>query len=97
MPQLHIALQDGFGGEPVTILVDGKEVYRKDGVRTRTQIGMADSVQITCAAGPATIEVHAGKASATIAQTIAGDLHVGISLANGRITHRTSNQPFKYM
>ena len=47
MPRLHIALQEGFAGDPVSISVDGREIYRKDGVRTRTQIGLADSIETT--------------------------------------------------
>lgn len=98
MPKLHIALQEGFAGEPVTISVDGREVYRKDQVRTRTQIGLADSVETTHDAGPATIEVKAKTAAETIKTAIAGDLYLAISLTpDGHIVHRTSAQPFRYM
>ena len=98
MPRLHIALQEGFTGEPVSISVDGREVYRKDQVRTRTQIGLADSVEITHDAGIATIDILARDASARITPTLAGDLYLAVSLSpDGRITHRVSGQPFRYM
>lgn len=98
MPKLHIALQEGFAGEPVTISVDGRDVYRKDQVRTRTQIGLADSVETTHDDGPATIDVKAKGAAETIKVSIDGDLYLALSLApDGRIVHRTSAQPFRYM
>jgi hypothetical protein len=46
MPILKIDLQDGFNGDRVTVRVDGRVVYDKPQVRTRTQIGLADSVQV---------------------------------------------------
>jgi hypothetical protein len=98
MPLLHIALQEGFTGEPVSILVDGKEVYRKEQVRTRLQIGRADAVEATHDPGPATVEVHAHNSSATITPTLTGDLYLAISISpDGRIVHRSSGQPFRYM
>jgi hypothetical protein len=37
-------------------------------------------------------------ASSTIVPTIAGDTYVGVSIgADGRIAHRSSQQPFRYM
>jgi hypothetical protein len=98
MPRLHIALQDGFTGEPVAISVDGREIYRKDHVRTRTQIGHADTIETTHDDGPARIEIRARGTSETITPTIAGDLYLGVSIAgDGRIAHRASPQPFRYM
>ena len=98
MPRLHIALQEGFAGDPVSIAVDGKEIYRKTEVRTRTQIGLADSVETTHDPGNATIDIRARDATATITPTVAGDLFLAISISpDGRITHKSSAQPFRYM
>lgn len=98
MPRLHIALQEGFAGEPVTISIDGQEIYRKDDVLTRTQIGLADSIETTHDPGPAAIEIRARDKMATITPTLAGDLFVGISLSSdGRIVHKSSSQQFRYM
>jgi hypothetical protein len=97
MPQLHIALQEGFTGEPVSITVDGREIYRKDQVRTRTQIGLADAVETTHDPGRAAIEVRARNRSTEITPTLTGDLYLAISLApDGRIVHRTSARPFRH-
>jgi hypothetical protein len=98
MPLLHIALQDGFTGEPVTIFLDGKEIYRKDDVRTRTQIGRADAIEATHDPGPATVEVRARNTSATITPTLDGDVYLAVSISpDGRIVHRSSVEPFRYM
>jgi len=97
MPLLHIALHEGFTGEPVSITVDGREVYRKDQVLTRTQIGLADSVETTHDPGRAAIEVRVRNTSAEITPTLTGDLYLGISLSpDGRIVHRTSAHPFRH-
>jgi hypothetical protein len=96
--KLHIALQEGFAGQPVAISVDGREIYRRDQVRTRTQIGLADSVETTHPPGVATVEVRAGEAAATITPTLTQDLYIGVSIGqDGRIAHRSSPQPFGYM
>ena len=98
MARLHIALQEGFAGDPVTISVDGREVYRKDAVRTRTQIGLADSLEVTHDPGSATIEIRARDSAATITPTLTGDLFLALSLSpDGRILHKSSAQPFRYM
>ena len=35
MPQLRVALLEGFTGETVIIRVNGREVFRESGVKTR--------------------------------------------------------------
>jgi hypothetical protein len=98
MPRLHIALQNGFTGVPVTILVDGREVYRKDDVRTRTQIGLADSVELEHEAGPVAIDVTAGRASGSVSAALSDDLYVSISISpENTIVHKSSPTPFRYM
>ena len=98
MPLLHIALQEGFTGEPVAITIDGREIYRKDQVRTRPQIGHADTIETTHDAGPARIEIRARGTSSTITESLTGDLYLAVSIAtDGRIAHHASTQPFRYM
>ena len=46
MPTLKIDLQEGFGGDHVVVQVDDSVVYDKKDVRTRMQLGLADSVQV---------------------------------------------------
>ena len=98
MPLLHIALHDGFASEAVAIAVDGREIFRKDEVRTRTQIGFADKVELDHASGPASVEITARGKTTRIAPTLNGDVYLGVSIApDGQITHRVSAQPFGYV
>jgi hypothetical protein len=46
MPTLKIDLQEGFDGDHVIVEVDGRVVLDKDGVRTRMQVGLAESLQV---------------------------------------------------
>jgi hypothetical protein len=97
MPRLHIALQDGFAGDRVRITVDGRQIYSKDAVSTRTRIGLADSVELTHGPGVVNIDVRARDHVATIAERLSGDLFVGLSLSSdGHIAHRSSERPFRY-
>jgi hypothetical protein len=98
MPLLHVDLQEGFGGEPVRIAVNGDELFRKDGVRTRTQIGLADSVEQTLPAGDIRIEVTARGTTHTIAAPLSADLYLGVSITpEGRIVHKQSAHAFGYV
>lgn len=98
MPLLHIALQEGFTGEPVSISVDGREIYRRDRVRTMTQIGRADDVETPHDVGPASIAITARGSTSTITHVVTGDTFIGVSLTrDGRLTHRVSQEAFRYM
>ena len=98
MPLLRVDLQEGFGGEPVLITVNGREQFRKDGVRTRTQIGRADSLEVTLPAGPTSIEVTARGTTHRIAASLSADLYVGVSITpDGSIVDKQSAHAFGYV
>ncbi len=46
MVLLHIAFQEGFTDDTVVVRVNGREVFRKGSVKTRLQIGYADSFEV---------------------------------------------------
>jgi hypothetical protein len=54
---LTIDLQEGFEGDQVVIAVDDREVFRKSGVKTRHQIGLAERVRLDVAPGPRRVRV----------------------------------------
>ena len=98
MPLLHVDLQEGFVGDSVRITVNGQEEFRKDGVRTRTQIGRADAFTVTLPEGPAQIEVSARGITRRIAVSISADLYVGVSITpDGTIVDKQSNHAFGYV
>jgi hypothetical protein len=43
---LTLDLQEGFEGDQVVIAIDGHEQFRKSGIRTRLQIGLAERVRL---------------------------------------------------
>ena len=98
MPLLRVDLQEGFVGDSVRITVNGEERFRKDGVRTRTQIGRADAFEMTLPPGPARIEVTARGVTHPIAVSLAADLYVGVSIApDGTIVDKQSGHAFGYV
>jgi len=99
MGLLHIALQEGFEDETVVIRVAGKEVFRKDHVRTKLQIGFADSFEVNVEESPATIEIDlaAKNLTETVEVQAQNTVYVGLSLIGGKIRHRISSEPFGYV
>lgn len=100
MPVLHIALQEGFLDDTVEIHVDGREVFRKEGVTTRLQLGKADSFETTLEGDPATVRVTlpAKDVSETIVvPEVSSTVYLAVSIENGKVGHRISSEPFGYL
>jgi hypothetical protein len=102
MSTLHVALQEGFQGDTVIVRLGGAEVYRRAGVKTRMQIGLADSFELDAPPpGPAElqVEVPSRNTTATVPLEVpdSGELYVGVSVApDGRIDCRSGEEPFRY-
>jgi hypothetical protein len=97
---LRIHLQEGFSGDTVIIRVDGREVARREGVTTQTQIGAAEVVDVEVGTGPVSVEtevVTKGIAGAIRIERPGETGHVGISVAEGgRMEQRAQKEPFLY-
>ena len=96
---LHIALQDGFFQDEVTILVDGSELAKRSNVTTKTQIGLASTVEFRLSPGRIALDVRvAGRPpSETLVVELAQTVYVGVSVgADGKIAYKRSEQPFRY-
>ena len=99
MALLHMALQEGFEDETVVVRAAGREVFRKDNVRTKLQIGLADSFDVNVEGSPATIEIdlpNQGLAESIELQA-PNTVYLGVSLIGGKIQHRISREPFGYV
>lgn len=98
MTALRIALQDGFEGDHVVVKVNGKEVFKQESVKTKRQIGKATSFEVEVEEGSATVEVALPlkNLSETLAFKVSGEVYLGVSIAEGKIEHRVSSQPFRY-
>ena len=57
MGLLHVAFQEGFRDDAVVVRVNGEEVFHKGSLKTRLQIGYADSFELTVEEGRVDIEV----------------------------------------
>jgi hypothetical protein len=100
MATLHVDIQDGFFDDEVRVLVDGAEVFMAPGVRTRFQIGLAESFAVTVEPGPVevTVELPRKGLSASLSVAVDGDLYVGVSLGeDNRLIMQQSDTPFRYM
>jgi hypothetical protein len=97
---LHIALQEGFTGDSVTIAINGQEVLRKQDVKTRLQTGYADAVEVQVPAGAVAVQIDVLSRQTAATQTlqVTQPVYLGVSLtAEGSITSRVSHEPFRYL
>lgn len=99
MPLLHIAFQEGFTGEAVTVRINGKEAYRKEQMKTKFQLGYADAFEVNIDEGSVRVEVFlpAQRLSETFDVQVSNPTYVAVSLDQDRIVHHVSAQPFGYV
>lgn len=99
MALLRIDLQEGFEDETVVIKVAGKEAFRKSNVRTKLQIGLADSFETTIEDGPVTVEIALPSKNLSEEIEVQGSTaaYLGVSVIEGKIEHRISHEQFGYV
>lgn len=98
MVSLVVDLQDGFAGDLVVVRVNGREVFRKEGVQTKLLLGYADSFEIQVPEGTVNVEVTLPlkNLSKTIVLQVSTKVYLGLSIHDSRIEHVISHQPFGY-
>ena len=99
MTLLHIAFQDGFSDDTVQVLVNSREVTQKEHVTTRTQIGLADSFEMDVPEGMMELEVlvPTRNLSERITLPVSKAVYLGVSVDEGRMVHKVSEEPFGYL
>lgn len=99
MALLVVDLQEGFADDLVLIRVNGLEVFHKEGVKTKLLLGYADSFKIQVPEGSVNVEVilPSKNLSETILLQVTKEVYLGLSIHNGRIDYRISNEPFGYL
>jgi hypothetical protein len=92
------AIEEGFRDDTVDVVVDSNVVYRRNGVTTRLQIGLADTFEATVESQEVTVNVDVPTKSATASFVVSlmPVTHLGISIQDGAIIHRISAEPFRY-
>ncbi|RMD91165.1 MAG: hypothetical protein D6807_00275 [Alphaproteobacteria bacterium] len=99
MPRLRVDLQDGFDGEAVRVELDGTSVFRRENVRTRYQVGLADVIERAVSEGRHVLAIRLPRHNAAWQETIdvKGETHVGVSLsASGTLEVTVEDRPFRY-
>lgn len=96
---VNVALEEGFTGGPVAVRINGAEVFRKEDVKTRLQIGLAASFEKEVEPGPVRLEVELPEKELekTFDLDVSGTVYAGISVQDGDLVIRTSAEPFGYL
>jgi len=97
MAVFHIDLQDGFKGDTVSILVDGREVARRENVCTRRMLGLAEAISISVP--DETRQVTISIPTQGINQDVplpATPSYLGASVNQGKVETFFSEKPFNY-
>jgi hypothetical protein len=95
MPKLSIDLQDGFSGDEVIVRVNGKEVDRRSGVRTKRTLGLAQTIHLQVPDGPVTLEVDVPTKGIS-GRTEVRHPQLGVSLAGKDVQFVQSDDEFGY-
>jgi hypothetical protein len=99
MPTLHIALQEGFSGDEVAVRINGREIFHKTGVKTRMQIGFADSAEIDAQPGVVEVEIAlpARNAVKQVRLQLTAPCFLAVSIGeDNTINTSCSETPFQY-
>lgn len=98
MSKLHVDLQEGFTDDEVALRINGQELFQKEGVTTKTLLGLASSAEIEVPNGTVTIEIKVPtkNLAKTISLETSGSEYLGVSIENGKIKHIVSPEPFGY-
>ena len=99
MPKLGIHLQHGFNDDEVVVTINGEERLRRQGVRTKRMLGVAEHTKVDVDEGPLSIDVSVP--SRNLEQHVdlhcAADLFLGLSItADGTIRAITRDKQFGY-
>jgi hypothetical protein len=95
MPRLSIDLQEGFSGDDVIVRVNGEEVARQSGVRTKQTLGLAHSLAIAVPDGPVRVEVDVPTRGLR-GSTDVRHAQLGVSLADVGVRFVQSDEEFGY-
>lgn len=99
MISLAIDLQEGFDGTLVAVSLDGREVFRKEEVRTRYQVGLADRFELDVAPGDHRLRVSLPGRDLEAEVTFdAGETpYLGVSVERRAILIRPAAEPYRYL
>jgi hypothetical protein len=100
MVALHVALHDGFEDDEVEVRVDGVARWHHDAVRTRTQISLAETLELEVAGGrhEIVVDVTSRGTSGRLEIDVDEPTWLAASLdLDGTVQFRRSGEPFGYV
>jgi hypothetical protein len=98
MTELAVVLEEGFDGDEVAVRLGDDVVFTADMVTTRPQVGYAQRFTVDVPDGDVdvTVDVRSRGATTSFPVSVSGETHIGVSLKDDQVTHRTSDEPFWY-
>jgi len=101
MPSLRIDLREGFLDDTVVVRINNEE-YHKSHVRTRPQLGYANSLDVEVRESMVDVEVVLPSRGLSKSIPVVFDksdtVYLGLSVtAEGEISERVSHEPFGYL
>jgi hypothetical protein len=99
LPSLVIAFEDGFLNDTIDIRVNNKQIYFMQNVSTKRVLGLASWTQIEGLEGSIVIHINvpSKNISERLALVIFKKMYIAISIKNGELLHRVSDEPLGYM
>lgn len=95
---LHLAFEDGFAGDTVTVEVEGQEVARQSGLTSSLATALAATAEASLAvsSGRVTVSVPARGLSASRHQDFQAQPYLAIAVRDGQLVLRPQDEPFVY-
>jgi hypothetical protein len=100
LASLIIAFEDGFLDDSVMVSVNNRQVYSKQKVTTKRIIGLAASTEIKgLQEGEIMIDIKVPSKSLSkqLPLKVSQRIYLMLSIHNGKLVHRISDQPIGYM
>ncbi|MFV1976064.1 MAG: hypothetical protein ACC651_09965 [Candidatus Scalindua sp.] len=99
MALVTIDLQEGFANDTVVIRLNGQEIFRRENVTTRLQIGLADRIEIQTQERSSEVEIELPIKKLVVTKEIAceKDIFLGVTFhAGGKLALREQLCEFWY-
>lgn len=97
---LYVDLQDGFSKDAVEIRLGDETIYRRDDVSTDMRISRADAVEAELGGSKPmlTVRLPGRQIEESLSlENLEAPIYIGVSVIDGAIRFKVSEQPFGYM
>ena len=96
---LHVALQEGFDNDNVSIRLNDDPIYESAGVTTDLRISRADAVEVPLTEGRLRLSVSLPDRDLSGSIVVQGTdaVYVGVSVDGNNVEFTVSDKPFGYL